>query len=158
MKMNYRMPLIARALGLAAGFFAASAAMAQSRQDDVLRSIQQNVGESVDPRKFIAAVVVIVGLIATLFIINALRNYTARPRVVNHRGKLLKEMSRTLSLKPSEMRQLKTLSEAQDIASPLVLLLCPSLLNKAVKSAGDRVDRSTVGNLARRLSGNRPAK
>jgi hypothetical protein len=127
--------------------------MAQTRQDDVLRSIQQNVGESVDPRKFIAAIVVIGGLIATLFVVNAMRNYAARPRAVNHRGKLLKEMSRTLSIKPSEMRQLKTLAEAQEVASPLVLLLCPSLLNKAVKSAGDRIDRSTVGNLARRLSG-----
>jgi hypothetical protein len=130
----------------------ATIAPAQTRQDDVLRSIQQNVGQSVDPAHLIAAVVVIATIVVTMLLVNVMRKRAARPKVVNHRGKLLKEMSRTLSIKPAEMRQLKTLAESEEISSPLVLLLCPSLLNKSVKSAGDRIDRSAVGRLARRLA------
>jgi hypothetical protein len=129
-----------------------SVAAAQTRQDDVLRSIQQNVGGTVDPKALLGAVGVIGGIIVTMIAVNALRKRASRPKVVNHRGKLLKEISRNLSLKPAEMRQLKSLAENEEVESPLVFLLCPSLLNKAVKSAGDRIDRSAITSLARRLA------
>ena len=63
----------------------------------------------------------------------------ASPKAIHHPAKLTKELAQAVALKPAEIKQLKTLADqiqAQHgitIQSPLTLLLCPSLLAKAMK-------------------------
>jgi hypothetical protein len=55
---------------------------------------------------------------------------------VNHHGKLLKEIAKSAHLRPREVKRLKILADdvgrrrGEPLASPLVLLLCPSLMKQ----------------------------
>jgi hypothetical protein len=62
----------------------------------------------------------------------------------------LKEIAREMHLKPAEIRQLRLLADRQQIVSPLVLLLCPSLLTKAVREHPELADRGILTSLARK--------
>ncbi|HEY7088971.1 MAG TPA: hypothetical protein VH518_12830 [Tepidisphaeraceae bacterium] len=99
-------------------------------QDEVLRSINQNVGEGVDPGKLLASICLIIALIAAIVLLNYRRKRVIVPKVLNHPGKLVKEITRAANLKPAELKRLKVLAEAKDLSSPLLLLLCPSLLQR----------------------------
>jgi hypothetical protein len=128
-----------------------SLALAIGSQDDVLRGISEGVGQEVDGTKVLAVLALMAGVILVIALINQSRQRVVRPRTLNHPGKLLKEVSKTVNLKPAELRQLKTLAEAQELSSPLLLLLCPSVLSKALKTRPDRVDAKVLGNLTKRM-------
>ena len=46
---------------------------------------------------------------------------------------------------------LKLLAEEQNLSSPLTLLLCPSILAKAVKERSGKVDRKAILSVAKKL-------
>ena len=75
-----------------------------------------------------------IGLIVLLAVLNQRRRREAAPPALNHSGKLLREVSRVLPLKNAEIKQLRQLADEQSCASPLTLLLCPSLLSKSVQN------------------------
>jgi hypothetical protein len=125
--------------------------LATPTQDEVLKSISNNVGESVDPGKLLAAVFGVAAFVILIALVSQRRKRIITPKPLNHPGKLLKEVSRSVSLKPAEVKQLKLLAEAQD-SSPLLLLLCPSMLGKAVKSGGVKVDRQVLNSIARKMN------
>ncbi len=58
---------------------------------------------------------------------------------------------RTVDLRPAEVKQLKMLADDQNVSSPLTLLLCPSVLAKAVKAKPGKVDRKIMIAVARKL-------
>jgi len=128
-----------------------SFASAAPTQKEVLKSINESVGHSIDENSFLGFALAVVAMILLLVILSHRRHRTVQPRKVNHPGKLLKEISRTIHLKPTEVRQLKLMSEGMDVSSPLVLMLCPSLMSKAVKENADRIDRRVVGSLAQKI-------
>jgi hypothetical protein len=128
-----------------------SAVSAQPTQQEVFQSINKNVGDSVDPVKMLAFVLCVVATIILLCIVGHRRNRKVTPKPLNHPGKLLKEVARSMNLKPAEVRQLKVLAEGQDVSSPLVLLLCPSLLSKAVKEQGGKGDRRALVGVAKKV-------
>jgi hypothetical protein len=131
--------------------FAASVAHGEPTQQDVLHSINDSIGDSIDMTKLLGAA----GLVASVAMLISLLNYRhkqrATPKVVNHSGKLLKEITRRVNLKAIEVKQLRMLADSQHVSSPLVLLLCPSLLEKAVKQNGERVDRRIVLGMLKRV-------
>jgi hypothetical protein len=129
-----------------------SLALAEPTQQDVLRSIGDSVGDTVDPGKMLAIGVVVVGLVLVVALVNMRRKRQLTPRALNHPGKLLKEVAREISLKPAEVKQLRSLADNQELSSPLMLLLCPSLLDKAVKQNAERVDRNVIRSIARRIT------
>jgi len=57
-----------------------------------------------------------------------------------------------INLRPSEVRQLKVLAEEQQVSSPLTLLLCPSVLAKAVKHQSGKVDTRVIAQVARKMT------
>ena len=127
--------------------------MAGPSQEEVFRSINQNVGQTTDPRKFFAALVALAGVMMLLAVLTQRRKRQAVPRAMNHHGKLLKEMARALHLRSSELRQLKMLAEEQSLSSPLTLLLCPSVLAQAVKQKRKgRLDRRAMMQIMRRIA------
>jgi hypothetical protein len=126
-------------------------ASAAPTQEQVLKSIHENVGGTVDPRKFFAFMLVIGGLIVLLALMSQRKKREVSPKAFNSQGKLLKEIVKQVDLRPSEIRQLKALAEAQGVSSPLTLLLCPSILTKAVKERSVKVDRKVILGVAKKL-------
>ena len=130
-----------------------SFALATPRQQDVLRSIGDDGTENVDTGKLL---LVVFGIVTVLIVI-AMRSQrqqkkAAAPKALNHQGKLVKEVVKHVNLKPAEIKQLKILSESKDLSSPLVLLLCPSLLTAAVKENSGKIDRQVIIAVARKLA------
>ena len=127
-------------------------------QEDVFKSISENVSnEGGTSGKTILAVVlgsVGVGLVLTLY--SSREKRQATPVAVNHQGKLLKEMAKKLSLRRSELKQLRILADGEKeagipIESPLVFLICPSTLAAAMRADRLHVDRKVIAGLARKL-------
>ena len=129
-------------------------------QEDVLRSIGQNVGESGDSGRVLGILAGIAGAIVLLVVVGQRRGGEARPKVLNHHGKLMKEVLRTVPLKPAELKQLKLLlsetgnrgGEGPAATSPLTLVLCPSLLLKTAQARSEKVNRKVVAGLVRKLA------
>jgi len=128
--------------------FTASAA---PTQEEVLKSIGDNVGQSIDPGKLLAAVFGVAAFVILIALVGQRRKRIIAPKALNHQGKLLKEIAKSVNLKPGEIRQLKQLADDQQLSSPLLLLVCPSMLGKAVKSGGTKVDRHTLNSIARKI-------
>jgi hypothetical protein len=131
--------------------FFCSSALASPTQKEVFKSIQDNVGGTVDPKKFIAGMIAVGGLVILLAVMSQRRKREVTPKAFNSQGKLLKEIVKQVNLRPAEIRQLKSLADAQGVSSPLTLLLCPSILTKAVKEANVKIDRKVILAVAKKL-------
>jgi hypothetical protein len=142
---------------------AALAALAVSRwaaanptQEEVFKSIQDNVGSTVDYRKFLLFLCVACGAIILLSLFSHRRKREVVPRRVNHHGKLIKEIMKGLAVRPREIKQLKTLAEqtalpnGEFVHNPLTLLLCPSVLIKAVQNPRCKADRRVLQQVLRK--------
>jgi hypothetical protein len=125
-------------------------AAAQLRQEDVFKSISENVSGSGDPTPFYAMAAIGLAIVVVLSVANAFMKRQARPRVVNHRGKLVKEVLRRVPLRSGEVKQLKVMAAEQGCESPLTLVLCPSLLAKGIQEKG-KADKRVVMGVARKM-------
>ncbi|HEY1628429.1 MAG TPA: hypothetical protein VGF52_01145 [Tepidisphaeraceae bacterium] len=135
-------------------FIVQASAFAQSNQssDDVLKSISDNVGDSVDPGKLLMVIFSGAGLIVLIALLSRRETKAITPKTLNHPGKLIKEISKSVNLKPAEVKQLKVLADQTEVSNPLVLLLCPSLLTQAVKDNPGKINRQTILSVARKIS------
>ena len=130
-----RLPLLLFTFAICHLPFAMPASAAPT-QEDVFKSINENVGSTVDGKKLLAILAAVGGVAIILVLVN--RRQTTRPVVpqaLNHQGKLLREVMKTAGLKPAEARQLKVLAEraaaaGEPVSSPITLLLCPSVMKK----------------------------
>ena len=142
----------------------ASAAFANPSQQDVFKSIQDNVGQ---PTEFDARPVIFLAAaggaaLLLVVVVNYWQKRRSTPRKLNHPAKLLREAVREVPLSSSEVKQLKLLADSLENeingpASPLLMLLCPSLLGKAIKAAPAKLDRRTVAGMVRRLKLGQPS-
>lgn len=119
--------------------------------EDVFKQVQDNYSTPTDPKKFFAVVCAIVGIAVLAAVLSNRKKRQVIPKTLNHPGKLLKEVMKTVDLRPVEVKQLKILAEDQNVSSPLTLILCPSVLAKAVKAKGAKVDRKVLMAVARKL-------
>jgi len=111
--------------------------LAQATQDEVLRSISDNVGASIDGNKLLAVLCALAGTLILVAILNLRRNRQIAPKAMNHPAKLLKEVGRALHLKPEQLKKIKSLAQQKNV-QPLTLLICPSLLAAAMKPRDDK--------------------
>jgi len=72
------------------------APMATPSQEDVLRSISENVSQPMDIGNLVGALAAMVAVVIVLILFNQRRNRAARPKVLNHQAKLLKEITRAV--------------------------------------------------------------
>jgi hypothetical protein len=144
---------------LVVGFYLCSTASAKPSQQDVFRSIEDNVGESHDSG---GKILLFIGGGALLLVVIAAVGHrqqrAATPKPLHHPGKLLKEIRQSIKLKNSEIKQLRIVGEQTPLAggapltSPLTLLLCPTVLARAVQDRRNtKVDRKALTNLIRRI-------
>jgi hypothetical protein len=137
--------------------FCASAAYATPTQEEVFQSITQHEYSTVDISKIFPYLIAGVAGIVFLVWFTHRRRFQTVPRALNHAGKLLKEVSKKIHIRPAETKALKMLAEEQQVSGPLLLLLCPSLLGKAIRNQDSRVDRTELADLVQRLRGNAPS-
>jgi hypothetical protein len=143
-------------------------ASAAPTQEDVLRSISQNVNESSGGGKLLAVLAGGAAIILLLAVLQQRQQREARPKSVEHPGRLLKEVMKTVPLKPAELKQLKLLVERKrdeegepggvKVENPLTLILCPSVLVRAMRNPPAKVDRKVIAQLARKLGAQPPGR
>jgi len=141
-----------RSIALLMSVVLTHAAAAAPTNEEFFRSVRDNIDKPVDPTKFIAFAMAVVGIIILMVLFSRKKEQrAAKPKVLNHSGKLLKEIMSAVHLKPAEVKQLKLLAEGQSVSSPLTLLLCPSVFAKAVRAKPAKVDRRVLAQLAKKL-------
>ena len=107
-------------------------------QQDVFKSISDNVGESANTSNVVLLLIAALLLIAVLVVIGRRRRNQAIPKALNSPNLLLKEVVKESDLKAGDLKRLKALADCLreehgiKLDNPLVLLLCPSLLAKAM--------------------------
>jgi len=129
-------------------------AAGQVKLEDVFKSTKENMTQEAAPERLIALALGAVAVVALLVFLQYRRKAESMAAPMNNQHRLIKEMTRTLALKEGEMRQLKELADEQSCSSPLVLLMCPSLMAKALanKSADQKkaiapmIRKLTAGN------------
>ncbi len=131
--------------------------LAVPSQEEVFKSISDNVGQSGDSRLFMIFGCAIVGLIILLVLFNQRTKREVSPKTLNHQGKLLKEIARSIPIRPDEMKQLRLLADetpgpdGEPIASPLSLLLCPSVLGTAIQKNATRANRNVLAGIRKKI-------
>jgi hypothetical protein len=143
-------------------------------QEEFFKSVQQSVGNGpaggngeITARGF-AMFLGILGLVVAVLVLAqklhrrfASRKPTAssrsrplsKPTNINQPRKLAKEMAKAAGLSGDELRQLKAVAEQHGHASPLTLLICPSLLIDAARKPETNADKAVLARVARRVIG-----
>src|SRR3954471_17914287 len=125
--------------------------LAQLKQEDVFKSISENVGSSnTDPRYFYVFALIGAAVVLLLVVVNSFKKREAAPRAVNHQGKLVKEIVKKVPLKSADIKHLKTTAAEQGCASPLTLILCPSILAKGINAKG-KADKRVLMGVAKKM-------
>jgi len=134
--------------------------LADATQEEVLRSIGKNVSEGGDSGRVLGVLAGVAGAVVLLVVVGQRRGGgAAGPKPLHSHSRLMKEVLRTVPLKPAELKQLKLLlqesrargGEAPVPESPLTLVLCPSVLLKSAQGRSQKVNRKVVAGLARKL-------
>ena len=136
---------------LAAVLLLPALAKAAPTQEEVFRSINQNVGGTVDIKKIYPYLAGLAGLVIMACLYNHRQNRPLTGPKVNHSGKLVREISRRIHLRKIEVKQLRLLADEQKLENPLTLLLCPSVLGKAARTKNPRVDRRVLQQIVQRM-------
>jgi hypothetical protein len=106
--------------------------------DDVFRSTQDNMNSSPTLQTGLLLLLGVAAVVALLLILQRRLKKQEMPKALNDQGRLLRQVRRGMAVRPAEWRQLKIIADKQDCCSPLVLLLCPSLLAKGMKKSPPR--------------------
>src|SRR5688572_25068593 len=97
-------------LALVLVLLAPSFARAEPTQEEVFRSIGETVDKPLDSGRVLAVIAGIAGVIVLLAVVSGRRQRdAAAPRALHHHGKLLKEITGSVSLKNAELKQLRTI-------------------------------------------------
>jgi hypothetical protein len=132
-------------------FGLAAIAAATPTQEEVFQSINDNVRSTADFTKAVPYMLVGAGIFILCLLFNYHLKHRKVPRKAYNPARLSRELCRRISLRSVELKQLKILAEEQELEYPLTLILCPSLLGKAIRSQNVRVDRAVVKQLVQRL-------
>ena len=124
--------------------------LAQMTLDDFYRSTRESLTEAPSTGRIVALLALAGALLILLIVLHLWYQRQAVPKTINNQGRLTKEVGRSLAMKSDELAQLTRAAEEQSLASPLVLLLCPSLLSKTI-AAKSGSEREVLMRLAKRL-------
>jgi hypothetical protein len=146
-----RMQLLALCAAMAALAWMAAPVRAMT-QDDVFRSIQDNVGKDQDNHLLWPMLCAVGGVIILLVLYNQRREREVTHAAMNNPSRLLREVEKKAGLKKNEIRQIRMLAAETPEGDPLLMLVCPSLLANALKQCKNRkLDRRLVLTTVARL-------
>ena len=114
----------------AAGVLALSSnVFAKPTQEEVFKSISNNVGESTDTGKVLGVVLVASAVTVGAIALSQRKREKAK-RALNSPRKLLKEVLRQMDVPGREMRKYRAAAEEKGLSSPLVAMICPSVIGR----------------------------
>jgi hypothetical protein len=122
----------------------------QVKLEDFYKSTHESMSREPEAGRVLAMVLCALVLLVVLVVLQQRRRRQAAPKPVSHQGRLLKEIVRKLPLKQGEVRMLRQLAEEQSCASPLVLLLCPSVLARSLEGKSP-AQRQTIAQVVGRM-------
>jgi hypothetical protein len=125
-------------------------------QEDVFKSIKNSVDEPSSSGRVLPFLMAGAAVIILLAVFTQRRKREFSPKALNHQGKLLKEVLKTVPLRSAEVKQLKLLAESNRGAvtgpiSPLTLLLCPSLFAQSLRNRPLKTNSKALAQLAKRV-------
>src|SRR6476660_8787840 len=109
-------------------------ANAPVKLEDVFKSTKESMNQEAGPERLIALGLGALAIVVLLIFLQYRRKAESMTKPVNNQNRLVRDMTRTLALKDAEMRPLQEMANEQNCSSPLVLLMCPSLMAKALAS------------------------
>lgn len=131
-------------------------AQAAPTQEEFFKSMQTSVDNASDGSGVVLWMIAgALGLVVLVYVIgNRQRGHVVKPKVLNHSRKLLREVARDAQIKGWELKELKAAVDDGVCSSPLTLLICPSLLAKAVTepAPGAKANRRALAQIARKLA------
>jgi hypothetical protein len=138
-RMDATMNRLHRMITWAAAALLNAGSMAAASQEEFFRALGGQARDGgaaspggADPTRLLAfAGMALAGLILIAWIVQARK--AAAGRAVHHPGKLQRELTKKVGIRPAQLKKLKALADEADVSSPLVLLLCPSLMAEALK-------------------------
>lgn len=98
--------------------------------DQITQSFNQNMDQEPDYSKMIPWIFGLAGAVLVVVYFRQRQKQAANPKALNHPGKLLREVAKIAEINAEELRRLKAVAVEKELTSPLVLLLCPSLMEK----------------------------
>src|SRR5882762_7678255 len=122
--------------------------------EDVFKSTKENMDQEAGPERLIALGLGAVAIIVLLIFLGRRRKADMVPRPVNNQIRLIREVLKTVPLKEAELKQLKQLADEQSCSSPLVLIMCPSLIAKALHSKTPEQRKALAPTIKKLTSGN----
>lgn len=135
-------------------------------QEEFFKSVQNSVnntgpeGGGVTARGFAMFLGVIGLIVAVTILAQKIQRRRAslpaaralsKPTSVNQPRKLMKEIAKAAGLSSDELRSLKAVADHYGHASPLTLLLCPSLLIDAAQKDETSADKAVLARIARKV-------
>jgi hypothetical protein len=126
-------------------------AAGQVKLEDVFKSTKESMNQEAGPERLIALGLGALAVVLLLIFLQYRRKAESMTKPVNNQNRLLREMTRTLALKDAEMRQLQEMANEQSCSSPLVLLMCPSLMAKALANKSPE-QKKAIAPMIRKLT------
>jgi len=122
--------------------------------EDVFKSTKENMNQEAGPERLIALALGALAIVVLLIILAHRRKVDLVPRPVNNQNRLIREVLKTVPLKEAELKQLKQLADEQSCSSPLVLIMCPSLIARALQSKTTEQRKALAPTIKKLTSGN----
>jgi hypothetical protein len=110
--------------------FATQATHASPTPEEISRSFTESMQQEPDYWRMLPWFFAFAGSVLVVMFIRQRQVRQAMPRVLNHPGKLVREMVRNADIDAAEMKKLKAEAKELDCEHALTLLLCPSLRDK----------------------------
>ncbi len=102
--------------------------------EEVFKGVNDTLNQEADPTTLILIFVSIAVLIIIFALVNRRTTpQTQKAKVLHNQARLIKQIAKQVGIKPRELKQLRALAEQEELENPLVLLLCPSVLQAAMK-------------------------
>ncbi|MGN6503947.1 MAG: hypothetical protein ACTHM6_00135 [Tepidisphaeraceae bacterium] len=122
-------------------------ALLATTSDDVFKSMSDSANSQINPQQVISVVAALIAIVMLISIFGRRATKPKTAKVVNHQGRLTREMAKAMGLRRRELKRLKQLAEQQGVENPLALLLCPSVLKAAIAKADRPAGRDAAGAL-----------
>src|SRR6185295_15570026 len=131
-------------------FFLRLIMLAEAGVDDVIKALHDSLDEGPSTGRTLALIGLSVGLLLALVIIQYWRKRQATPRIINNPNRLTRETGGAVHLDRDELAQLARSAEQAGAKNPLTLLICPSLLGKAMVGTSGQ-ERERLVRIGRKL-------
>jgi type IV secretory pathway VirB2 component (pilin) len=134
---------------------AGSARAQQSQQptlDEVFQSVQGSMKGDFDPTQAVGLLLAVLALGMMILAVRFWSKKRSTPTVLKSQKSLMREASRAVGLPGAQLKQLQPLAEEEGLSSPLVAVICPSVLKRLAARARTEKQRQALAELARQMS------